>query len=381
MTEPFSALLTRRNYRQWSWLGCDWVAGEPQQDGAIDLLLRQGLPNVSRLTLVNCGCGAWLSATHSAQQLFAIHPFLEDHLALQINVKEATKNTISPLNQRVDSRMADPDQLDLPPCDAVVFRIFRDMDWNDSWIQAFCASLPAGIPLHILGLNDDGIRSLERHLSKKGFPIETEAIGCHARWLRTNTRPPAGIHSGEAPILQEVSTPLGSFPFWLPEGTFAAGHLDTGTALLLEHLGIQAGNSVWDFGCGAGIIARVAVAGHAKFVYASDHASFAVRVAQRNLESCTKSTTVGLHFLGEGVPGKFSCILSNPPFHLEGRELRQLGKLWLEACKDHLEPGGEIRLVANQFLPYGQFAMDLDLSADVIAVRQGFKVWRMTKAA
>jgi 16S rRNA G1207 methylase RsmC len=59
--------------------------------------------------------------------------------------------------------------------------------------------------------------------------------------------------------------------------------------------------------------------------------------------------------------------------------MRSMGSLWLAACLEHLAPNGEIRIVANSFLPYSTFAQDLKLKSEMIAEIKGFKVWRMTR--
>ena len=155
--------------------------------------------------------------------------------------------------------------------------------------------------------------------------------------------------------------------------------LDIGTGLLLEHLGDVATKRVWDLGCGAGIIARSALELGALQVFASDHSALAIRATKENLVAFSDRARCGLHFLGDGVQGEFDLILSNPPFHLESRELRNFGKVWLVACMEHLAPGGEIRLVCNGFLPYAQFAQDLGLNAETLVERAGFKVWKLSR--
>jgi len=353
------------------------LQGDPRQDFCVELLLRHGVPAGNKLCLVNFGCGAWISALqgNNTQQAQAVHVFCEDHIACEFNAK---KQKATKVTSRLESvTTAGPS---FAQADVVLLRVFRDMSWNWDWIRKILSSLRPGSSLQIIGAKDDGIQSIEKNCLKAGFPVEVVTIGCHSRWLLI----PAGSGNIEAlPTAPSgdwstLRIPQGEFSHWCPEGVFAAGHLDVGTLLLLNNIGDLQGKTVWDFGCGSGVIARAALLSQAREVYASDHSLWAVEVAKRNLEEYGAKAKCGAHFLGEGIPGTYDRILSNPPFHLEGREMKQFGRIWLGACKDLLSPGGEIRLVANSFLSYGEFAKELAMDATPIVENKNFKIWKVT---
>ena len=357
------------------WLGSDLVQGDPRSDGALELLMKQGVPKASHLGVVNCGCGAWLSSMPQTNAVTALHLFVEDHASF---VRNAERIKLASL---VHSGLATTADLSaLAKCDVVVFRIFRDMAANWIWIKALLAAMPAESVLNIIGKKDDGIQSIETNLGKAQIDVDSVAVGCHSRWLAIASNADGSrLPKQVADSCVAIQTPVGEISLLIPEGTFAAGHLDAGTELLLNNMGDLQNKSVWDLGCGAGVITCTALRARASRVFASDHSLLAVQTTQKNIEVDAARASASVHFLSDGVDGEFDVVLSNPPFHLEGREMRSMGSLWLAACLEHLAPNGEIRIVANSFLPYATFAKDLKLKSEIIAETKGFKVWRMVR--
>jgi len=57
----------------------------------------------------------------------------------------------------------------------------------------------------------------------------------------------------------------------------------------------------------------------------------------------------------DGLPdhlGRYRTIVTNPPFHSGVRTDTSMTEQFLRDARRHLMPGGEMRLVANRFLPY-----------------------------
>ena len=76
------------------------------------------------------------------------------------------------------------------------------------------------------------------------------------------------------------------------------------------------------------------------------------------------------------VTGRFDLILSNPPFH-EGRETSlDAAQTLIRGAVKHLNTGGELRIVANAFLPYPQVLDETFGSHEVLAQNGRFKVYR-----
>lgn len=145
-------------------------------------------------------------------------------------------------------------------------------------------------------------------------------------------------------------------------GIFSDGRLDEGTALLLDSLAespVQRG-PILDFACGAGVIGT--------WLQLWQRASSIEEVpvdavdVQAQAVFCTRETYRRSGVAGKVAPsdgldevtGKYRAILTNPPFHTGIRTDTSMTERFLQQVAAHLMPGGELRLVANSFLPYGE---------------------------
>ncbi|TYC58159.1 class I SAM-dependent methyltransferase [Marinobacter sp. BW6] len=143
-------------------------------------------------------------------------------------------------------------------------------------------------------------------------------------------------------------------------GIFSLGELDEGTRLLLETLDenpLRSG-SVLDFACGAGVLGTWLHRWHEqqnqprRTVDGIDVQSQAVICARATYE---RNGVSGRILASDGlseVEGTWPVILSNPPFHSGVRTDLSMTERFLREVVRHLAPGGEVRLVANSFLPY-----------------------------
>jgi 16S rRNA (guanine1207-N2)-methyltransferase len=138
-------------------------------------------------------------------------------------------------------------------------------------------------------------------------------------------------------------------------GIFSDGRLDEGTGRLLESLAEQpVTGPVLDFACGAGVVgswlqARFPGLGPVDGV---DVQAQAVICARKTYE-CNGAR--GDILAADGLPahpGRYGTIVTNPPFHSGVRTDTSMTERFLRDARRHLEPGGELRLVANRFLPY-----------------------------
>ncbi|MBU2955297.1 class I SAM-dependent methyltransferase [Marinobacter sp. F3R08] len=143
-------------------------------------------------------------------------------------------------------------------------------------------------------------------------------------------------------------------------GIFSLGELDEGTRLLLDTLDdnpLRSG-SILDFACGAGTIGSWLHGWHEHKgqppvqIDGIDVQSQAVVCARATYERNGVSGRILASDGLKGVEGRWPVILSNPPFHTGIRTDLSMTELFLRDLVRHLEPGGEVRLVANSFLPY-----------------------------
>ncbi len=137
-------------------------------------------------------------------------------------------------------------------------------------------------------------------------------------------------------------------------GVFSWEHLDPGTALLLERLTIQPGETVHDVGCGAGVIGVVAAKRGAGRVVMTDVDLLAAEATRWNVEAndvqggCEVRAEAGL--IAEA--GSVDLVVSNPAFH-RGEEVDyEMAEALAQQAGAALAPGGRLVVVANRFLAY-----------------------------
>ena len=167
-------------------------------------------------------------------------------------------------------------------------------------------------------------------------------------------------------------------------GIFSLGELDDGTRLLMETLDrapLRSG-PVLDFACGAGVLGawlhrwqerqdlpRLTIDG-------IDVQSQAVICARATYE---RNGVSGRIMASDGLPGiegSWPVILSNPPFHSGVRTDLSMTERFLREVVRHLAPGGEVRLVANSFLPYEPLMKRCIGPVERLRENQRFTVYR-----
>lgn len=130
------------------------------------------------------------------------------------------------------------------------------------------------------------------------------------------------------------------------EGLFSPGTADRGTLAMLSGAEIKPGEKVLDLGCGCGIVGiYAAVLSGAANVTMCDIDPKAVEAARENaarngVPEVTALCSDGLR----GVSGRFSVILSNPPYHTDF----SVAKGFIEDGFRALETGGRMYMVTKR---------------------------------
>ena len=159
-------------------------------------------------------------------------------------------------------------------------------------------------------------------------------------------------------------------------GVFSSGQLDKATSLLLRHLGNLDGRSVLDLGCGAGVIGAVGARAGGRAVLLDDDLA-AVESARETLRANGLSGDARHSDAGQALTAgeQFDVVLSNPPFHVGRRVVLDVALEFVRVAGEHLTSDGEMRLVANDFLPY-EDPLSRWGRVQVLAREGGFKVLR-----
>jgi 16S rRNA G1207 methylase RsmC len=162
---------------------------------------------------------------------------------------------------------------------------------------------------------------------------------------------------------------------------FSRERLDRGTRLLLENVHrLAPAEDLADLACGNGVLGIAAVQqGLASAVTFADESAMAIASARMNCLAIRKEDRSLAFHHGDGLQGvaqRFDRILCNPPFHLGHTVDDYAGRRLLVQCTTSLKPGGELVLVANRHLPYGETLKKSFSHVEQLACNKKFVVWK-----
>ncbi|WGE75402.1 16S rRNA (guanine(1207)-N(2))-methyltransferase RsmC [Actinobacillus equuli] len=230
-----------------------------------------------------------------------------------------------------------------------------------------------GQEMLIIGENRAGVRSVEKLLETYGDIAKIDsARRCGLYHFELQNVPEFdGKKFWKSYQLQDLTI------FALP-AVFSSAELDGGTQLLLSSFNKadRLKGKVLDLGCGAGVIGASLKQHFEKIkLTMSDIHAMALESSRRTLAENLLEGTVVASDVFSNIEERFDLIVSNPPFH-DGIDTayRAVEDLITQA-KQHLNRGGELRIVANAFLPYPDLLDKAFGSHKVIAKSNKFKVY------
>lgn len=276
--------------------------------------------------------------------------------------------------------------MDQASCPSIILFQPREKPLLDMMLALCSTWLAKGGKLWLAGENRSGIRSAGKRLPGhfENFRKIDSARHCVLLQADTPLRPGA---TAPGDFLEEWKLETGGAELTvcsLP-GVFAHGHLDPGSQLLIEtlapgHAPSPIRGRVLDFACGAGVIglALSSLNPGVELVMLDDSA-LALEAARCSLEKNSINASLvasnGLTGLLRDGAQPFDWIVSNPPFHTGIEQDLDTTRTFLEDCRQILNPGGRLCLVANVHLPYGRWLQELFGEVQVIASDRGYNVW------
>ncbi|EPT7053316.1 16S rRNA (guanine(1207)-N(2))-methyltransferase RsmC [Cronobacter sakazakii] len=232
--------------------------------------------------------------------------------------------------------------------------------------------LPVGTDVFVVGENRSGVRSAEAMLEAY-CPLNKvdSARRCGLYHGRLEKQPEFNADGwwGE---YQVDDLTIKTLP-----GVFSRDGLDVGSDLLLSTLSPHTKGKVLDVGCGAGVLAAV-LASHSPKVRLTlcDVSAPAVEASRATLAANGFEGEVVASNVFSEIKGRFDMIISNPPFH-DGMETSfEAAQTLIRSAVRHLNIGGELRIVANAFLPYPNVLDETFGNHEVLAQTGRFKVYR-----
>ncbi|GAB3380446.1 class I SAM-dependent methyltransferase [Lysobacter fragariae] len=232
--------------------------------------------------------------------------------------------------------------------------------------------------------NDEGAKSGEADLARLAGPLASLTKNkCRAFW----TAPLQG--AADAALFDEwlrldAPRPIAGGRFVSRPGVFAWDRIDPASALLAENLPADLRGEAADLGAGYGYLSSELLARCPGItsvdLYEAEHR--ALDLARINLTPLQSRAKLVFHWhdVTVGLQRQFDVVISNPPFHAQGRADRpDIGRRFIAVAAEALRRGGRLWLVANRHLPYESELAQRFTSVRTVAQRSGFKVVEAVK--
>lgn len=246
--------------------------------------------------------------------------------------------------------------------------------------------------LLIVGNNKGGIKSAGKTLDKEGFSIQKldsarhcTLLGCQMDEYLENIDFDKYVNTYFIE-LSDTKLKMQTLP-----GAFSSDSLDPATEMLLEDIDSLFGDyknksscKVLDFACGNGAIGLSIASLYSNTqITMSDINALALDCANANITNNHLDTNrikiINSNILDD-VSGKFDVIVSNPPFHSGTKTDYSITEKFLRDAKQHLIPGGKLRIVANRFLKYPDQLAEIFGNMKTLSKNSKFSVYESTNS-
>ncbi|MGV3344903.1 16S rRNA (guanine(1207)-N(2))-methyltransferase RsmC [Enterobacteriaceae bacterium LUAb1] len=257
-------------------------------------------------------------------------------------------------------------------CDTLVYFWPKNKPEAQFQLQNLLALLPVGCDLFIVGENRSGVRSAEKMTESWTHLTKIDSARRCGLYYGQLMQQPAFDETSFYGHYEADGLKICTLP-----GVFSRDGLDNGSALLLSTFTPHMKGKILDIGCGAGVLAARLASNSPKVrLWLSDVSAAALAASKATLLANGIQGEVFASNVYSDVTGRFDMIISNPPFHDGMQTSTEATQTLIRQAVKHLNSGGELRIVANAFLPYPQLLDDAFGSHDVMAQTGSFKVYR-----
>ncbi|SNY68737.1 16S rRNA (guanine(1207)-N(2))-methyltransferase RsmC [Enterobacter sp. CC120223-11] len=261
---------------------------------------------------------------------------------------------------------------DVADCDTLIYYWPKNKPEALYQLTNILSLMPVGTDIFVVGENRSGVRSAEQMLAEYA-PLNKvdSARRCGLYHGRLEKQPSFNPENAWGEYQLDGLT-IKTLP-----GVFSRDGLDVGSQLLVNTLTPHTKGKVLDVGCGAGVLATV-LASHSPKVRLTlcDVSAPAVEASRATLAANNLEGEVFASNVFSEVTGRFDMIISNPPFHDGLQTSLEAAQQLIRGAVRHLNSGGELRIVANAFLPYPKVLDEVFGFHEVIAQTGRFKVYR-----
>ena len=349
-------------------------------DAADEYLLQylaeqEGLSAERRLVILNDSFGALAVALHVFRPLALSDSFLSQQatrLNLEANAVEQSRvvlqDSLTPLAADIDYLLIKvPKTLAL--LEDQLFRLRPFLKPNSRIIAAgMIKNMPATV-----------WKILERLVG----PTTTSLAVKKARLIFTTLDAAIKLPANPYPISYLLEN--SSFRLWNHANVFSRDSLDIGARFFLQHLpNNPAYKECIDLGCGNGVLGLMWAAEQPGLQLTFVDESFmAIASARQNFEQAFAGQRQAEFVVSDGLSGfarqSVDCIICNPPFHQQQTLGDQVASQMFRQALEVLRPGGELRVIGNRHLGYGQSLKKLFGNCRHLAGNAKFDIFSMLK--
>jgi 16S rRNA (guanine1207-N2)-methyltransferase len=265
------------------------------------------------------------------------------------------------------------------PHDAAVLFLPKSRALLEMTLAMVAPTLAVGASLYLVGENQAGIKSAAPLLARLLGPVKTVEAARHCvllQAIRQVEPPPFDLEQWL--VRYTIQAGQGELVVVSLPGVFSHGRLDEGSALLLATLNDQPGDTLLDFGCGAGVIgARLQTQWPALQVDLVDASALALEATRRTwlANGLTPRRIIPSDFFAD-VTARYAMIVSNPPFHTGVETNYDLVRTFVQGVHGQLQPGGVLQMVTQRSLKIQPLIETTIGPCQVVAQTRQYTVYR-----
>ena len=360
-----------------------------------------------RLLVLEDPTGYLVRQSHQLFPEMQIDLYLKDFRRYLVLSQHFEKNNLITVHQTVLPVEAEQ-------YDAALLTVPKGRFYTRKLFTCIKRALKPNAPLYLVGQTQLGAKSIIKDAAQYFGSGETTIIKKHCRvgtCYKTEQVKQTRWQNQSGLVLDSyhtydllVSDPPQSHQT-LP-GIFSWEHLDDGSAMLLDHLTseIVKDKTVWDVGCGSGVLGLTAAQRGAKHVHLSDIDLLALACAWQNTsnQSLHDNISIGaadttrdfypiqcdnhspypllqVDINNNAVPEPVDLIITNPPYHQGHEQNLSMMQRLLESARPRLARNGQLLIVANTFLPYAKMLKRAGYTSEVIRRTNAFSIHRAQK--
>ena len=342
--------------------------------------------NATSIALLNDEFGALAALINAALPNTHLYSHSDSWISAKATAENLARNQLDCQIDYIDSLAP------LTLCDAVLLKIPRSLALLEWQLSLLNQSLPAGTPIiagaKVTALTPSVFKLFERYCGT----LTTSLAQKKSRLLFAQTQDAEPPEAKFPSTFNTTAVETGSALTLVNHANvFSRQSLDIGTRVMLQHLPDLDADSdmhIIDLGCGNGALGLAMLARYPNIkVSFVDESHMALASAHASVVANLPDSLVRCHFIASncletftpGTFGQVQLVLCNPPFHQQNTLTEHVARQMFKDAFKHLAADGELRVVANRHLPYGQTLKQRFGGFRVLASERKFVILSATK--